>query len=175
MHFRRLILAQALAFTVGLGVMLSAPAVQAQASDEAAFTFKDPVKCGPDGTLTFKAGAKVRIYDAAIGRFEFTGEAKEESRRDEDYVITLTFRDFDRKVLFRMASEPFEMPHGKTTTFRVHGTSREISRYFSEVQFIDLDCQVPFEPLYEDAFDYFGYVVRYHRTQDLEAQAFDVD
>jgi hypothetical protein len=154
------------------GMMLVASGGVARADHEITFRWRDTVRCGPDGTLRFDEGARLFLFDPEIGRFEFVGEAKEHSRRVEEYVITLTFRDWDDRVLFRVASEPFEMDDGRRSRIVVFGRDSLITRLWDEIAAVDLDAQVPGEPLFEDAFDYWNHLVRYFREQELEGRVF---
>lgn len=139
---------------------------------EAVFRWRDPVRCGPFGTLRFDAGAVLVLPDTGDGYFEFRGEAREESRRREAYVVTLTFLDWNGRLLFRLASEPFEMDPGRRTRFLILGHELRVARFWDAIAAVELDAQVPFEPLFEDAWDFYGYVLRYARDQRLEAREF---
>jgi hypothetical protein len=154
-----------------LAMLLSLAATPAFA-DDAIFRWRDDVRCGPDGTLRFDGGAQLVLPDTDTGVFEFRGQAREEASRGEDYVLTLTFRDRDGRILFELASEPFEMLSGRTSRVVVVGQENLVARYWEEVEEVELDCQVPNEPLFEDAWDFYGYVVRYARDQELEAREF---
>lgn len=156
----------------GMLLALCAPPGFAQADETVTFRWSDPVRCGPDGTLRFDAGARLDLIDSREGIFELRGEAREETRRREAYAITLVFLDWEDRALFRVASEPFEMDPERRTDFLVVGRDRAIADYWDEIAAVDLDAQVPFEPLFEDALDYYGGVLEYRREQALEARIF---
>jgi hypothetical protein len=155
-----------------VGLTLVAAGGVARADHEISFRWGDAVRCGPGGTLRFDGGAELFLFEPEMGRFEFVGAATEQSRRVEDYVITLTFLDFDDRVLFRIASEPFEMDDGRRSRILVFGRDSAITRYWDDIAAVDLDAQVPGEPLFEASFDYYDHLVRYFREQELEGQVF---
>jgi hypothetical protein len=164
---------RALRVILGIALVLAATATaRAQEDEIVRFRWREPVRCGPDGTLRFDSGARLDLIDPFEGFFEFRGEAREESNRREEYAITLTFLDWDDRVLFEIASEPFEMDSDRRTDFLVFGRERRIADSWDEIAAVELDTQVPFEPLFEDAFDFYGGVLRYRREQDLEGRIF---
>jgi hypothetical protein len=162
---------RALMCAVWMGLALAAATGTARAQD-ATFRWPDEVRCGPDGTLRFDGGARLTLFGSASDRFEFVGDADERSSRGEDYVVTLTFRDLDDQVLFRVASEPFEMEGDRSSHILVSGRDDRIDQFWDEIESVSLDAQVPGEPLFEDSYDFYGYVVRYFRDQDLEGRIF---
>jgi len=155
-----------------IALALAALPAPARAQDTVTFRWREPVRCGPDGTLRFDSGARLDLIDPFEGFFEFRGEAREESRRGEEYTLTLTFIDWDDRVLFRVASEPFEMEGDRRTDFLVFGRERAIADFWDEIAAVELDAQVPLEPLFEDAWDFYGGTLRYRREQDLEGRIF---
>jgi hypothetical protein len=157
---------------VGIALVLAALTAPAHAQDTITFRWRDPVRCGPDGTLRFDAGSRLDLIDRRAGLFEFRGEAREESRRREAYAITLTFIDWRDRVLFRIASEPFEMEPNRRTDFLVFGREGRIADFWNEIAAVELDAHVPLEPLFEDAWDHYRGVLRYRRVQNLEGRIF---
>lgn len=163
---------RALRLLAGVALALGAFAAPARADEPITFRWREAVRCGPDGTLRFDSGARLDLIDPFSGIFELRGEAKEEARRREEYAITLTFLDWEDRVIFRIASEPFEMDSDRRTEFLVSGREPAIAQFWDEIAAVDLDAQVPFEPLFEDALDFYGGVLRYRREQDLEGRIF---
>jgi len=163
---------RALLCLLGVGLALAATTGTARAQDEVTFRWRDEVRCGPDGTLRVRDGARLTLFGRDSDRFEFAGDAEERSSRGEDYVMTLTFRDVDDRVLFRVASEPFEMEGNRRSQILVSGRDDRIDRFWDEIESVELDAQVPGEPLFEDSYDYYGAIVRYFPEQDLEGRIF---
>jgi hypothetical protein len=163
---------RALMGVVWVGLALMAATGTARAQDDVTFRWRDEVRGGPDGTLRFRGGAHLTLFGREGDRFEFVADAEDRSRGGEDYVVTLTFRDLDDRVLFRVASEPFEMLDGRSSRIVVFGRDDRIDRFWDDIESVELDAQVPGEPLFEDSYDYYGSVVRYVRDQDLEGRVF---
>jgi hypothetical protein len=157
---------------IGIATLLAAGIAPAQAQETIAFRWSEAVRCGPEGTLRFDSGARLDLIDPLDGFFEFRGVAREESRQLEGYALTLTFIDWDDRVLFRIASEPFEMEPGRRTAFVVSGRELAIAELWDEIAAVDLDAEVPQEPLFEEAWDFYGGVLRYRGEQDLEGRLF---
>jgi hypothetical protein len=158
-----------------LGMALAVGAMAAPASaqdDQVSFEWQEVVRCGPEGTLRFNSRARLDLLDPLQGTFEFRGEAREDSNRREAYAITLTFIDWNDQVLFRIASEPFEMDSDRRSDILVFGQEPRIAEFWDEIAAVDLDAEVPSEPLFEDALDFYGEVLRYRREQDLEGRIF---
>jgi hypothetical protein len=162
---------RALMCAVWMGLALVAATGTARAQD-ATFRWRDDVPCGPDGTLRFRGGAHLTLFERESDRFEFDGDADERSSHFEYYVVTLTFRDLDDRVLFRVASEPFEMEGGRSSHIVVDARDDRIDRYWDDIESVELDAQVPGEPLFEDSYDFYGSLVRYFRDQELEGRIF---
>lgn len=155
---------------VGLALVVTSGTAHAQS--DVTFPWRDDVRAGPDGTLRFRGGAGLTLFGRNSDQFEFVGDAEERSSRGDDYVVTLTFRDIDDRVLFRVASEPFEMEGNRRSQILVSGRDDRIDRYWDEIESVELDAQVPGEPLFENSYDYYGAIVRYFPEQDLEGRIF---
>lgn len=156
----------AIALLLGVTV-LPAPA---QSHEIVTFRWRQAVRCGPDGTLRFDSGARLDLIDPFRGYFEFRGQAREEGRRVDEYALTLTFFDWADRVLFAIVSEPFAMEPGRRTEFLVFGREIQIARFWDRIAAVELDAQVPFEPLFEDAWEFYGGTLRYRPRQDLEGR-----
>lgn len=157
---------------MGLALLLGAATVPARAQHHEIVTFRwrEAVRCGPDGTLRFNSGARLDLIDPFAGFFEFRGTAREEGGRVEEYALTLTFFDWNDRVLFAIVSEPFAMEPGRRTEFLVFGREAEIARFWDEIAAVELDAQVPFEPLFEDAWDFYEGTLRYRPQQRIEGR-----
>jgi hypothetical protein len=164
---------RALIGVLWVGLALVTATGTARAQSDATFRWQDDVRCGPDGTLRVHGGARLTLFSRDIGRFEFVGDAEERSSQGDDYAMTLTFRDLDDRVLFRVASEPFEMEGNRSSQIVISGRDDRIDRYWDEIDSVELDAQVPGEPLFEDSYDYYGAIVRYFPEQDLEGRIFE--